>query len=88
MEIHEPSPDVLSPRERQVVALLSGGLRMREVAENLCLARNTIDNTRQSAYNKLGIHDRVRLALWAQRHGIDSKAPVLHKPSPPEPDVA
>ncbi len=88
METHEPSPDVLSRRERQVVALLSGGLRLREVAEMLCLARQTIDNTRQSAYNKLGIHDRVQLSLWANRHGLHSQSPVIRKPSPANPDDA
>ncbi|GAG29079.1 unnamed protein product [marine sediment metagenome] len=86
MEEREPSPDVLSRREREVVALLSRGLRVRAVAETLCLAPRTIDATRQSAYDKLGIHDRVRLALWAHRHGLDTEPPVIRKPSLPKPD--
>ena len=88
MEEPEPSPNVLSRRERQVVALLSSGLRMREVAGMLCLATQTIDNTRQSAYDKLGIHNRVRLSLWAHRNGLDSDSPVIRKPSRAKPDDA
>ena len=80
MEVYDASPEVLSRRERQVVALMSSGLRMREVAEMLCLATRTIDSTRQSAYDKLGIHDRVRLSLWAHRHGLDIESPVMRKP--------
>ena len=76
MEGIEQSPDVLSRRERQVVVLLGRGMRVREVAEALCLSPRTIDTTRQSAYDKLGIHDRVHLALWAQRHGLDPEAPA------------
>ena len=86
MEEGEPSPDVLSRRERQVVGLLSRGLRVREVAETLCLAPKTIDDMRQSAYDKLGIHNRVRLALWAHRRGLDTEPEVIGKPSRAKPD--
>jgi len=67
---------VLCPRERQVVALLARGLRLRNVAEILGLSPKTVDAARQSAYDKLGIHDRVILALWAHRHGMGASAPV------------
>ena len=77
---------MLSPRERQVVALLSHGLRLREVAKTLCLSPRTIDTIRQSVYDKLGIHDRVRLSIWAHRHGLDTEPPVIGKPSLPRPD--
>ncbi len=75
MEERDPSPELLSPRERQVVGLLGRGLRVREVAAPLYLSPKTIDVIRQSAYDKLGIHNRVRLALWAHRHGLDNETP-------------
>ena len=84
MKERDPSPGVLTRRERQVVGLLSRGLRGREVAEALCLAPKTIDVIRQSAYDKLGIHDRVRLALWAHRHGLHTESPVIREPSRPK----
>ena len=73
---HDPSPDLLNRRERQVVALMSWGLRLNDIAETLCLSRKTIDHFRQSAYDKLGIHDRVILALWGHRQGIDVATPL------------
>ncbi len=88
MNESEPSPDLLSRRERQVVALISIGLRMREVAEILSLATQTVDNMRQSAYNKLGIHDRVRLSLWAHRNGLHTQSPVMRKTSLAQSDHA
>jgi len=74
--MHDPSPDVLCRRERQVVALLAGGLRVRDVAEIMCISPKTVDACRQSAYDRLGIHNRVHLALWANRHGIGFDTPV------------
>jgi len=76
LAIHDPSPEVLCPRERQVVALLARGLRLRNVAGILGLSPKTVDAARQSAYDKLGIHDRVILALWANRHEIGFCTPV------------
>ena len=87
MEGVGPSPDVLSLREREVVALLSCGLRVRDVAERLGVGPKTIDTHRQSAYDKLGIHDRVHLVLWAHRYGLDPEPPVIRKPSLPKPDA-
>lgn len=66
----DTSPTVLSPRERQVVALLAAGCRVREAAKRLYVSPKTVDSLRQSAYDKLGIHDRLVLALWAHRQGL------------------
>lgn len=82
MKTREPSPDVLSRRERQVVRLLGRGLR--QVAEALGVEPKTIDTFRQSAYDKLGVHDRVHLALWAQRHRLGTKPPGQSEAVPGE----
>lgn len=73
---HDPSPDVLTRCERQVVALLAHGLRMAEAARLLHKARSTVDSHRQSAHCKLRIHDRASLVRWAIRHAIDQSTPV------------
>jgi DNA-binding NarL/FixJ family response regulator len=82
MDVSEPSPLVLSRRERQVVALIAHGLPLCDIADLLCLARKTIDGVRQSAYDKLGIHDRVTLCRWAIQHGVDISTPLRPEPSP------
>ncbi len=67
---------------------MTWGLRLDDIAETLCLAGKTVDHIRQSAYDKLGIHDRVILALWAHRHGIDVATPLdrgaARKQPPPQ----
>ncbi len=54
--------DPLSPREREVAALASRGLRSREIAESLVVSIRTVDNHLQSVYGKLGITGRRELA--------------------------
>jgi DNA-binding NarL/FixJ family response regulator len=56
----------LSPRERQVLALLAHGHTNREIAAHLTLSVKTIETHRARLSDKLGLHNRadlVRLAL-------------------------
>jgi two-component system response regulator NreC len=56
----------LSPRERQVLALLAHGHTNREIAARLSLSVKTIETHRARLGDKLGLHNRadlVRLAL-------------------------
>ncbi len=70
---------MLTRRERQVVALLSRGVRLPEVAKRLGLKSETVDYTRQRAFAKLRIHKRLHLLRWARRHGFDTEtAPSAH----------
>ena len=60
-----PMP-ALSPRERQVLALLAHGHTNREIATRLTLSVKTIETHRARLSDKLGLHNRadlVRLAL-------------------------
>lgn len=48
----------LTAREREVVARTVGGLTNREIAEQLGIAKRTVDNLLHRAYGKLGVSDR------------------------------
>jgi DNA-binding NarL/FixJ family response regulator len=48
----------LSPRERDVLTLVSQGLRNAEIAAELCLAQSTVKRHLSSAYAKLGVASR------------------------------
>ncbi len=73
---HDAHPMVLSRRQRQIAALTAHGLRGRSIAELLGLKYKTVENTLRSVYQKLGLHDRVRLARWAIKHHVDTRTPL------------
>jgi two-component system NarL family response regulator len=60
--------DALSPRELDVARLVATGLSNAEVARALCVSRNTVKTHLGNVMRKLGIRDRVALALhWQHR---------------------
>lgn len=58
--------DVLSRREREILGLLAEGLGNRQIADKLFLADQTVKNHISVIYSKLGVHDRVKLAMLAK----------------------
>jgi PAS domain S-box-containing protein len=60
----------LTPRERQVLTLVSCGKSDPEIAAELQLARNTVRNHVASLYQKLGLNRRSALIVWARERGI------------------
>jgi DNA-binding CsgD family transcriptional regulator len=53
--------ELLSPRERQVVALLVQGCALGEIAQRMKISKGTIKNYRLSLYRKLGISSERNL---------------------------
>jgi DNA-binding CsgD family transcriptional regulator len=51
----------LTPREREVAALVVDGLTDREIAERLYLSRHTVSQYTKRIYRKLGVDSRVAL---------------------------
>jgi DNA-binding CsgD family transcriptional regulator len=51
----------LTPREREVAALVAEGLADREIAERLYLSRHTVSQYVKRIYRKLGVDSRVTL---------------------------
>jgi len=66
------SPDVLSPREREVLAMICSGSTNREVAEHLGLSVNTVETHRKHIIDKLDLHSTAELVRYAIRHGMVS----------------
>ncbi|MHC4234186.1 MAG: response regulator [Planctomycetota bacterium] len=63
--------DVLTEREREILVLVSQGLRNREIAEQLHLAEKTIRTYMSNVLQKLHVRSRVEAVLFAQRHGLN-----------------
>ena len=62
--------DGLTPREREVVALIARGCSNREIAEALMLSERTITTHISSIFAKLGFTARTQVAAWAVEKGL------------------
>jgi len=51
----------LTPREREVAALVVDGLADREIAERLVVGERTVETHLANIYRKLGVRSRVEL---------------------------
>ena len=66
-----PSPSAdLSPREREVLALVAIGLPNKSVARRLDISEKTVKTHLTRIFAALGVYDRTSAALWAQRNGL------------------
>jgi DNA-binding NarL/FixJ family response regulator len=63
-----PSPP-FSTRERQIVAFITKGCSNREIAARMGLRTQTVKNHLCRIYRKLGLPNRVQLAVFAVGHG-------------------
>src|SRR2546430_15184585 len=70
----------LSPREREVAALVASGLSNREIGDRLFIAERTAEGHLEQIRNKLGFHSRAEVAAWAVANGI--VVGVAARPSP------
>lgn len=60
----------LSPREVEVVELVSKGMSNKEIAYRLGIAEDTAKNHVKHAFEKLGVQDRTQAAMVALQRGI------------------
>jgi two-component system, NarL family, nitrate/nitrite response regulator NarL len=65
---HEGRLPSLSRREREIVNLVTHGLRNKELAEKLSISEQTVKNHMHNIFDKLGVSDRLELALYAIHH--------------------
>ncbi len=65
-----PHGSDLTPREEQVVSLVSKGLRYREIAGQLSLSPHTLNNHLRHIFDKLQVRGRVELAIYGLKHKI------------------
>jgi DNA-binding NarL/FixJ family response regulator len=68
---------LLTPREEQVVALVSEGMGNRQIARELNLSEHTVKKYLFRIFEKLGISSRVELVLYAVNHGDPRQAQWL-----------
>ena len=60
----------LSPREREVAALLAHGLSNRHIAQRLVVTERTVAAHIEHILDKLGFASRHQVGAWADEHGL------------------
>ena len=74
----EPSSPAanLSPREKEVLDLVTQGKSNKEIAAALAIAENTVKNHLKNILEKLHLENRVQAATYALREGLVEKTRV------------
>jgi DNA-binding NarL/FixJ family response regulator len=62
------APSLLTPREHEIVLLISQGLSNREIADELVISPATAARHVANILAKLGYTSRTQVASWASRH--------------------
>lgn len=68
----KPPHKSLSKREFQIFLLLLDGKSMEEIAEELCISRQTVGTHKMRIMNKLGLKSNIDIVRYALRHGLTS----------------
>jgi len=69
---HESGKPLLTPREREVVQLVSEGKTSKEIASTLFISVKTVDTHRRQIMAKLGVSSVAELTKYAIRAGLTS----------------
>jgi DNA-binding NarL/FixJ family response regulator len=66
--------DRLTPKELKIVALIVQGYKNKEIASQLGTTEQVIKNYLRNIYDKIGVSDRLELALFTIHHRILAEA--------------
>lgn len=61
----------LTPRESEVLALITQGLSNQEIADRTYLSINSVKTYIRSAYRKIGVTRRSQAVGWGMQHGFE-----------------
>lgn len=64
----------LSPKELAIITCITQGKRNKEIAYQLGTTEQVIKNYLRKVYDKLGVSDRLELALYCLHHQLHKKA--------------
>jgi len=61
----------LSQREREIVGFVKQGYRNKDMAAKMFISEQTVKNHLHNIFDKVGVSDRLELALWAISNELD-----------------
>lgn len=71
----------LSVKELSIIALITQGKRNKEIASQIGTTEQVIKNYLRKIYEKLGVSDRLELALYCLHHQLDKKIKETKSPA-------
>jgi DNA-binding NarL/FixJ family response regulator len=63
----------LTPREREVLALVTAGCANKEIARQCAVSEETVKHHLTRIFDKVGASNRTELAMLATRNGLDTQ---------------
>ena len=69
--------DRLTPKELRVIALIVQGFKNKEIANQLGTSEQVVKNYLRGVYDKIGVSDRLELALFTIHHRILAEAAAV-----------
>ena len=60
----------LSPREREIITMVAQGMSNQSIGQKLFISDKTVKNYVTSIRRKLGLENRIQIALYAIKCGL------------------
>ena len=70
LEETSASFESLSPREREILTLITDGLANAQIADRLDISEKTVRNHVTNLFDKLGVWTRAQAIVFARDHGF------------------
>jgi len=74
----------LTPKETLIVSCVTQGMKNKEIALRVGTTEQVVKNYLRKVYDKLGVADRLELALYCLNHHVVDNTKVPPLPAPPE----
>ena len=68
--VPDPEQESLTQREKEILSLVAQGLSNREIADELCVSRYTVESHIKHIYRKLCVSKRTKAVSTARHLGI------------------
>jgi two-component system, NarL family, nitrate/nitrite response regulator NarL len=87
LELKEDGDDArrdygLTPREFDIISTITAGCSNKDVGRKFSISERTVKHHLSNIYDKLGVSNRLELAIFAINHGLENKEPrQLHNSS-------
>jgi two-component system invasion response regulator UvrY len=73
-DLGNPDDEVpLTDKEKEFLRLVCSELTYKDIADKMFVSHRTVDNYRNTLFDKLKVRSRVGLVMFAIRHGLDDK---------------